>query len=117
MNLYEAVFIVKYNYINNEYNPQDLLTLLQAIGKDNIKIANHEYWGLLDFAYPIKRKKKGYYVMVNFEMETTQLERFKKKLVMNDNIIRFMILKIKQIPTKQSQLAKTYLEKQQELAS
>lgn len=114
MPLYEVTFIIKYNYISQEYDPQDLLNyLVNFDNKRKVVCHGHEYWGLLSFAYPIKKKKKGHYVMVYLEIDVETLKILQNKLPLKEDIVRFMFLKIDKIPDGKSEIL---LKREKELA-
>lgn len=51
-------------------------------------------WGKRKFAYPIKKMNEGIYNLFYFRMPQNKLNEFKTTLKLNDNVLRFMILKL-----------------------
>ena len=93
MPFYEAVFILKFTYVNLQYNIQELLLQLKQLTKNKINIIRHEYWGLIRFQYIINKKKKGHYCMVQFELDEESVAAMKKALNVNDNFVRYLIIR------------------------
>jgi ribosomal protein S6 len=56
-------------------------------------ITHEDIWGVQDLAYNIKKNERGYYVVLNFEIVGDQLAEFKSELALEQNLIRYMLLK------------------------
>ncbi len=67
---------------------------LSRILTDNgAQITKVTEWGLKDFAYEIKKERKGYYVILNFETETNNaVNEFRRIVALDNNVIRFLII-------------------------
>ena len=57
------------------------------------KIAKSDDWGKLDLAYEIKKQKSGVFVLMNLEMTPDMIKNLKDKLRLDDDIIRYLIVK------------------------
>lgn len=55
------------------------------------KILNQNFWGKRKFAYEIKHNSEGYYDVFDFEVDSSKLGSFKKKLNLMDNVVRYLI--------------------------
>lgn len=108
MTIYHAVFIIRYNFINNDYDINSLVSSLNAMTNKEIEIFRSEYWGLLNFAYPISKKKRGHYVSVFFDSSLKHIEKIKHEMKMNEEIVRYMICKINKVPEQESVLAQEH---------
>ena len=51
-------------------------------------------WGLKKMAYPINKKRTGYYVNVYFDAPGDMIVRLKRSMEINDNYLRYLILKL-----------------------
>ena len=49
-------------------------------------------WGMRKLAYPINKKAEGYYVVVNFEAESTLPKELDRRLRISDNVMRHIIV-------------------------
>lgn len=48
-------------------------------------------------AYPIEGYKEGYYLVYSLEIETNQLEEFKRFLSLSEDVLRFLIIREDQL--------------------
>lgn len=89
--LYEATFIV-----NASLEDQDIDAVVSKvtayIGNHGGEIQNMELWGKKRLAYPINKKFNGYYVHCNFEIAPENMSVIDRFMVLEDTIIRHLIL-------------------------
>ena len=57
-------------------------------------IVNFEDWGLRDLSYNIKNKKKAFYKFYQIEIEGNKIQEIKKKLNQNEQIMRYLFVKV-----------------------
>ena len=57
--------------------------------KCQVKAVNE--WGLRDFAYPMKKLNKGYYVVIKVTAEPAGLNEFSRLAKLDNNVVRFLI--------------------------
>ncbi len=69
---------------------EDLKRVIKSLGGD-VKDVNA--WGLRRFAYPIRKKKEGYYVFLNLELPPEAVSRLDRSLKFNENVLRHLIIK------------------------
>lgn len=50
-------------------------------------------WGKRPLAYEIKKRKEGYYVLVEFTGETSTVDELHRILTLSDEVLRFKILR------------------------
>ena len=55
-----------------------------------------ESWGLRNLAYPIKENKKAFYEFMNIEIPSDNIENLNSKLNLNENIIRYLSIKVRE---------------------
>ena len=94
MALFEHVIILKQSLSSNELsselkNHTDMLSELSG------NIVYQESWGMRNLAYPIKNNKKAFYEFMNIEMPQENMELMNSKLNLNENIIRYLSIKVK----------------------
>jgi small subunit ribosomal protein S6 len=51
-----------------------------------------DVWGMRDFAYPIKKKKSGYYVFYYFDAPRETPHKLRDAIRLREDVIRHMIL-------------------------
>ena len=61
----------------------------------NGNIVYQESWGMRNLAYPIKNNKKAFYEFMNIEMPQENIDLMNSKLNLNENVIRYLSIKVK----------------------
>ena len=79
--------------------------LSEIITKDKGKIIKIEKWGLRSFAYKINKNKKGHYFMLNLDSAPSTISEYERQMRINEDIIRFLTLKIVEVDEKPSILS------------
>ncbi len=72
----------------------------EVINSSSGKVIKIEQWGLLNLANKIKNYKKGFYIHYKFEGNNKTLNEFKKKVKVDNSIIRHLTVKYKKLDTK-----------------
>ncbi|MDR1831397.1 MAG: 30S ribosomal protein S6 [Fusobacteriaceae bacterium] len=92
MKRYELMFII--NPILTEEAREAAIEkacdILKASGGNILKA---DKWGERKLAYPIDKKKTGFYVLVTFEIEGTALTEVERKLNIVEEIMRYILVK------------------------
>jgi small subunit ribosomal protein S6 len=96
MRLYESVFIARQDITSAQVEAMadDFAEIITSAGGS---IKKREYWGLRSLAYRIKKNRKGHYVMFNMETEPDALREYERIMGLNEDILRFLNLNIKEI--------------------
>ena len=99
MSFYENTLIAKQDLpeselkkIKEKYN--------DLINSNSGKVVKIEEWGLLNLATKIKKYNKGFYIHYKFEGNKETLNEINKKIKIDDLIIRHLIVKYKNLDTK-----------------
>ena len=79
--------------------------LSEIITKDKGKIIKIEKWGLRSFAYKINKNKKGHYFMLNLDSAPSTISEYERQMRINEDIIRFLTLKIVEVDENPSVLS------------
>ena len=66
------------------------------------KLLRKEDWGVRSLAYSIKRKRKGRYILFHFSATKEAMVRLKKKMDFNENVLRYLSLRVKKVPEENS---------------
>ena len=96
MRLYESVFIARQDITSAQVEAMadDFAEIITSAGGS---IKKREYWGLRGLAYRIKKNRKGHYVMFNMETGPEALREYERIMGLNEDILRFLTLSIKEI--------------------
>ena len=94
MALFEHVIILKQSLSSNELsielkNHTDMVSELKG------NVIYQESWGMRNLAYPIKNNKKAFYEFMNIEMPQENIDLMNSKLNLNENVIRYLSIKVK----------------------
>ena len=92
MKKYEIMYILKANLEDADRN-QLIGKLHEILSLDGGSIESVDEWGVRDFAYEINGDKKGYYVLVTINTESTKgIDEFKRVSKINPNVVRSLII-------------------------
>ena len=73
----------------------ELLTdIKKKAASESGNIIKEDIWGARDLAYPIKKQTKGYYVHFEFETEPKVVIDLDKSLKVEENILRFLLVRV-----------------------
>ena len=90
MKTYELMTIAK-SELTDE-GAKELATQVQDLVKSfDGKIIKDDFWGKRKLAYEIKHDSEGYYDVVTFELSSEALLKFKQKLNLVPNILRYLV--------------------------
>ncbi len=105
MNFYEAVFIVRQEASSShvESVAQEAVSIIKELGGD---VSKTEFCGLRNLAYPISKCKKGHYVLLNLVSNAEGVKELERKFRLNEDIIRFLIVKVDKLDNNPSALMK-----------
>jgi len=103
MNFYETVVILQDSSLQSiETAVEECKNILLSMGA---KLVRYEDWGARNFAYPIKRNKRGHYIALLSEADPAAITELERQFKIKDNILRFLTLRLKKINSKASILA------------
>ncbi len=93
MKKYEIMFIVRPNMEEEEIKKtaKELADLLE---KNKAKILDTKEYGQKELAFEIKKHQSGYYFVYQVEADSKAIEEFNRRTLINEDIIRHMIIKI-----------------------
>ena len=101
MAFYESVIITRPELTESQI--ENLInSLSEIISNEKGKVVRKENWGLRSLAYKIKKNKKGHYFMLNLDSNPSAIFEYERQLRINEDIIRFLTIKINEINSKPS---------------
>lgn len=96
--------------INEKVPETDRNAILESIKKDFGSLTGEDIWGVRSLAYEIKHNNKAFYAHFEFEAEPDAVIALDKNIRLNEDIIRYLIVKRKDKRAKR-QLTKKIEEK------
>ena len=94
MALFEHVIMLKQSLSSNELS-NELKSHAEMVSELSGNVVYKESWGMRNLAYPIKNNKKAFYEFMNIEMPQENIDLMNSKLNLNENIIRYLSIKVK----------------------
>lgn len=90
MKKYEIMYILKADL--EEAARKDEISKLQGILESKkAKVTDVKEWGIKDFAYPIKKQTKGYYVVLKVSADPDALKEFDRLARLDTKLVRHLI--------------------------
>ena len=91
MRLYEVVYI--FDAVLDEAAINEKLERYHDMvtGKDG-EVTAVDHWGARQLAYPIQKKKTGYYVVSQFNGDPTALPEFERVLKLDESLLRYLVV-------------------------
>ena len=103
MALYESVIIGR-----QDLTPGQFETILEkfiaVIRSFKGEIKKRENWGIRNLAYKINKNRKGHYMLLNIDGPPEAIKEYERLMRLDEDIIRFLTIKIKSIDEKPSPL-------------
>ena len=87
--LYECTFIMRQDIPSQDVHKiaDKFVGIITATGGE---LKKKEYWGLRTLAYPIKKNKKGHYVMLVVSATDTAIKDFERNCKIDEDIIKYV---------------------------
>lgn len=89
MKKYELMYIVK-DGLDEAARKAEIEKLHGILTSNGAKLGDVKEWGLRDFAYPIKKMNKGYYVVVKLLADEAALNEFARLAKIDQNVVRHL---------------------------
>ena len=103
MALYESVIIGRQDLTEGQFETliEKFVAVIQSF---NGEIKKRENWGIRNLAYKINKNRKGHYILLNIDAPPEALTEYERLMRIDEDIIRFLNMKIKAIDEKPSPL-------------
>jgi small subunit ribosomal protein S6 len=79
--------------VNENTGEKERKELLETLTKKMGKVEKEDLWGMRSLTYPIKHQNKAFYAHFEFSSEPGSISDIDKTLKVNEDIIRYLILK------------------------
>jgi small subunit ribosomal protein S6 len=103
LNFYEAVFIIGQDASSGhvESVAQEAISVIKSFGGE---VAKTEFCGIKLLAYPIKKNKRGHYVLLSLASNSEGIKELERKFKLNEDVIRYLIVKVDRLDNTPSAL-------------
>ncbi len=105
MALFEHIIMLRQDLGSSEIE-NELKQHTETINMLDGNLVYKESWGLRNLAYPIKENKKAFYEFMNIELPQNKISELNAKLNLNENIIRYLSVKVKNFCETPTQMIK-----------
>ncbi len=103
MRFYETVFIARQDVTSNQV--EALAQHYTSIIKDHGgEVSKTEFCGLRTLAYPIKKNKKGHYILLNIAVEPMAIKEMERQMNLNEDVLRYLTISVEQLDNAPSSL-------------
>ena len=93
MNNYETVFIL--TPVLSDAQMKEAVEKFKArLTENGATITNEENWGLRKLAYPIQKKSTGFYSLLQFDAESTIVDKLETMYRRDERVIRFLTFRL-----------------------
>ncbi len=89
---YETLFIIHPDRVDEKDAVLERLT--ELISQDEGQVLKVDEWGMRKFAYPIEKKKQGYYILMEFAAPAETPAKLEQNFRIDERVIRFIIVKL-----------------------
>lgn len=93
MPLYETVFIARQD-LSGPQVEGIIEQYANVIKEGGGNVVSKENWGLKNFAYRIKKNRKGHYVLFNLDSPSSAVKEMERQMGINEDILRFLTVKV-----------------------
>lgn len=103
MNFYETIFVVRQDATSSQV--ETLANDYTKIIKDyKGEVSKTEFSGLRNLAYPIKKNRKGHFVLLNISSEPAAIKEIERLMKLNENILRHLSVRVEALDPNPSAL-------------
>ncbi len=91
---YETLFVIHPDRVEEKDAVLEKLNeIIQADGGEVLKV---DEWGLKKLAYPIEKKKQGYYILLEFTAPPGTPAKMEQFYRIDERVMRFIVVKLEE---------------------
>ncbi len=96
MSFYESTFVTRQDVSRGDVNKL-VDTFSEIIKTGGGKVVKHEYWGLRNLAYKIKKNRKGHYVLLAIDAPHDAIKELERNMRIHEDVIRNLTVHVDSI--------------------
>jgi small subunit ribosomal protein S6 len=93
MAFYECVLIARQDISGTQVEAL-IETLTGLIVEHGGTVPKHEYWGLKNLAYRIRKNRKGHYALLNIDAPPAAVQEMERTMRINEDVLRFLTVRV-----------------------
>lgn len=102
-NIYEITFIARQEIAEKDVE-EITKSFISYVTENGGKELKTEYWGLRDFAYEIKKAKRGHYMHFVIEGNGAISKEIERKAKLHEDVLRCLVIRAEEFDAEQSAL-------------
>ena len=106
--IYEIMFLIDNNAVRAGWK-EAKASVTGLIEKHGGKVRAARRWDERKLAYPIKRRRRGTYVLVYGELSGQGVATLRRELDLTENVLRYLLLQVEAVPPKEVELTQAEL--------
>ncbi len=110
MRVYETIFILA-DRVDDSQVQEKIDKYKDIIEKNGGDIITVDNWGKRTLAYEIEKNRRGTYVLIKFQGDGAIIKELEKRYRLDEDVIRFMTVKVEQKKNKKQKKASGGAEK------
>ena len=109
MAFYESVLVFRQDLTESQVKEKaaKFTEIIKELGGD---VKSTEFWGLKNLAYIIRKNRKAHYVMLNIELDGSQITELERRSRIDEDVIRFLNVRVDELATTPSVMMKKNTE-------
>jgi small subunit ribosomal protein S6 len=93
MHNYEFTFIVHPD-VEDEGMTGVVEKVSQFITTGGGQVTDVNHWGRRRLAYPIRRQREGYYVLMHVQLDPQSINELERNLKLTEEVIRYLLVRV-----------------------
>ena len=109
MAYYESVLVFRQDQTESQVKEKaaKFTEIIKELGGD---VKSTEFWGLKNLAYIIRKNRKAHYVMLNIELDGSQINELERRSRIDEDVIRFLNVRVDELSSTPSIMMKKNTE-------
>jgi len=100
---YEIMYLIDNNAVRAGWK-EAKSAVAALVEKHGGKVLSSRRWEERLLAYPIRRRRRGTYLLAYAEMEPSQVGGLRRELDLADSVLRYLILSVESVPPQELEL-------------
>lgn len=107
--LYEMMFVIDNNAVRAGWS-EAKAAVTGLVGKHGGTVKTARRWGERRLAYPIRRRRRGTYLLAYGELEPAEVAGLRRELDLSETVLRYLVLQAGELPEQELALAQAETE-------
>lgn len=107
--LYEMMFVIDNNAVRAGWS-EAKASVASLIEKHGGSVKSARRWGERRLAYPIRRRRRGTYLLTYGELEPLEVAGLRRELDLSETVLRYLVLQAEEVPEQELELTRAESE-------